>query len=181
MSPQVQVLLSNIFKFVLLALAIFYGYLYFTRPELEIADQKFIDLAKKNGFKVYQKSVNKAEYNSNDKYYYAVKGWSKIYFLHFEDENDCKRYFSNLLNQIDNKYSLKVSKDVRIGDIPSEMQSYVYEDTYYAVIRTRHVVIHGNTFYADKPDVNYIFEYLYKVPTVDFQKIAPVAAIEQVK
>lgn len=132
-------------------------FLFFTRPEHSISPQDFIDKMKTYSYQTYySKKITNADVS------YVAKGMSnvQVFYAHFNNEQDCKNYYTGLTLGSKGKPMRSVSRDQRIQKVASEKLTYEYEDYFYAFLYTKNAVIHAKTYIGNKTELVEIFRGL---------------------
>ena len=153
-------MIRKLFSFIkiLIFLAILYvTYLYYTRPEMIIPANTFKNTLAKNGYNV--KSV---KYQDTSIAYEATKGEIKIIYAGFSSDDAAQEFYAKLTDRYkDSKYSVKISRDFRIGKPSAEKQSFVYDHIFHIAIYAKNAVIYTDSFTKYSNEIDELYKDLF--------------------
>ena len=159
--------ISAFIKLFICAAIIYLGFLYFTRPEMEITPEAFVNTARDNGFQVVKTYVSGATvaYSaiSHDKKF-------RIDYVAFNSNEQAHGYYTQVMDNVEEKHSQSFARDVRIGKPTAEKQSYSDFDIYYVGIYAKNAVINSICDMHRRDEVNGVINKLFKPVGFDLTK-----------
>ena len=160
----------NFIKLIIAMLILYVGFLYYSRPEMEISADNFVKIIKAGSpdFAISRNKVNGANLA-----YSAVNNNKriKIDYINFESPEAAHLYYMDFINSSTDKHQQKISRDIRINKPTAEKQSYLDGYTYKIAIYAKNTVIVSSTGDDNMLNVNDIFNELYKPVEFDFSNI----------
>ena len=153
--------IKNFLKLFIVILIIYVGYLYYTRPEMEISPDTFKYKVENKGY-----VVSKVKSKVADNAFQAVDKTTgnKINYLEFSNEKEANDFYLKFINNRQSKHEAKFRYDIRIKKSTGKMQLFIDQYRYYGVIRAKNVVIYSDVLYYSKKEIAEMFEYLYEPP-----------------
>ena len=167
-TKRVDNIMMNYLKAILVIIILLIGYLYYTRPEMEITPNNFIKTMDNNGYRVFKKPNKDADIS------YAAVSKDKsilINYAGFKNEAKSKEFYSKITEAKDEKHQLKIKREVYIGKPCPEMQSYTEYEDYYIAIYTKNAVIYSKTNIRIQGNTDDIFNTLFKPVKFDLNTI----------
>ena len=158
---------DNFKKYVVFAILLVAIILFYTRPELDVSSDRFIEVMKSFYYNTFR-----AERPINSDYAYRSSGVSntKIYYVHFNDEKNCKEYYRNITVNSKGKPMRSLYRDQRLTRTASEHLSYEDEDIFYIFLYTKNTVMHSQTYATNKSELITIFKVLEEKEKLGFSE-----------
>ena len=160
-------IIKSFIKLLIVAILLYVGYLYYTRPGIEITPQTFLNAAQSCNFKV-SRSQTSASYKAANYSYTATKKGVWVEYINFKDAEAAKDFYLNFLDRVETKHSHSISRDLRINKNSCEKQSFTSDYDYYIIIYADNNVVYAVADTYFKPELNEIFNILFKSPNIDF-------------
>ena len=158
---------NQLLKILLFIAVIYFAYLYFTRPELNLSQEYFTNIMQNNNYKVY---YNKERIPGAKDSLVARKDDIDIYYVNFYKNEDAKKYYENY-TQSSEKHLLNMSRDFRLDKIAAEKQYYSDDDIFYIAMYANNAVVYSKTYENQKEELKNIFSELYKPAKFDWSNI----------
>ena len=149
--------MDNITKYISFAFAILMVFLFYARPENNISPEDFISKMKEFSYKTY---YAKKVQNADISYVASSISNVKVYYHHFNHEEDCKNYYSSLTANSKGKPMYDSVRDQRLNRVASEKLTYQDDDIFYAFLYTGNAVIHAKTYSGNKMELINMFKSL---------------------
>ncbi len=162
---------GNLLKFVIVALICYVIYAYFSRPELDLSESYFRRVMYDYNYHVY-KYIDKRPQNTSIAYTAMNEDKTiKINYINFKDAESCKEFYENFMNSVEDKHSLKLSRDYRIDRVSAEKQSYMAEYTFYIALYAKNSIAFANGRDEQREELEGIFDKLFEPTKFDFLKM----------
>ena len=162
--------IQHIIKAIIIIAIAYAGIIYYTRPEMEVTPETFKQTVRDAGYMVYESGSDTRPQNAVVSYL-AMKGRMKINYATFQTNQEAKRFYTDFVNNTEEKHSQNISRDLRMGDKQSaEKQSYVYEYDCYLALYAKNAVVYTSGSSDYRPDYDEIFKRLFISPKIDFSK-----------
>ena len=149
---------ANLVKAIVALLILSVGYLYYTRPEMEITADAFIRVANNNGYRIIKKHNNDADT------FYTASSKDKsiiINYAGFKNEEKSRQFYEKITKFDEEKHQYTLKREVYIGKPCPEMQSYSYYDDYYKAIYTKNAVIYSKVYKGVQGNLDSVFDSLF--------------------
>ncbi len=158
----------NTVKVIVVLFIIWVGYLYYTRPEMEITPDTFVKVMDSRGYKIYRKYNNEA-----DIFYTAISKDKNIVinYAGFNSEQKCQEFYEKTTKFDEEKHQFKMKRELYIGKPNPEMQSYSYYDDYYKAIYTKKAVIYSKNLKFVQGNIDSAFDALFVPVKFDMETV----------
>ncbi|MBR2068160.1 MAG: hypothetical protein IJ877_00220 [Candidatus Gastranaerophilales bacterium] len=161
--------LNRSIKFIISIAIIYFAYLYVVRAEADIDIEKFKNTMQNNGYIVYKGRTSKSVKNVNCSYIAIKKDkTTKISYIDFNNQDDAYNYYEKFMNSQKDKYSKKISREIRFKGHPAQKQSYIFEDKLYIALYAKSVVIYTAVDSHYRGEVGSVFDTLYSDSGAEF-------------
>ena len=162
--------LTCIVKLAIFIGAIIMALLFITRPDLEITQEHFENVAASNNYKIF-KVKSKAEGATSASKAVSDDERIEIYYIGFNDKEDSYNFYKRFLNKTGDKYGQFLLPDYRVDGLSAEKQSFIIDSRYYVAIYTKNAVIFSEEYQGFKKKMDLVFDELYKLPPIKYDNL----------